>query len=98
MNSVVWYIKNVMPVPPSDTHPAAENVQIEILRSMPAAERFRVLNDLIVTGRILSLSCLRDRFPKAGPEELHRRLATLLLGSELATRVYGPEPQPPTIR
>jgi len=64
---------------------------------MPAASRFRVLNDLIVTGRILSLSCLRDRFPQAGPEELRRRLATLLLGSELATRVYGPEPQPPTI-
>jgi hypothetical protein len=87
-----------MPVRPSDTHPAAEKVQIEILRSMPAAERFRVLNDLIVTGRILSLSCLQDRFPKAGPEELRRRLATLLLGCQLATTVYGPEPQPPTIR
>jgi hypothetical protein len=65
---------------------------------MPAADRFRVLNQLIVTGRILSLSCLQDRFPKAGPEELRRRLATLLLGSELAATVYGPEPQPPTIR
>lgn len=86
-----------MPALSSDTHPTAEKVQIEILRSMPAASRFRVLNDLIVTGRILSLSCLRDRFPQAGPEELRRRLATLLLGSELATRVYGPEPQPPTI-
>ncbi|HMD98324.1 MAG TPA: hypothetical protein VKM93_13465 [Terriglobia bacterium] len=87
-----------MPVPASDTHPEAEKVQIEILRSMPDAQRFRALNDLIVTGRILSLSCLRDRFPDAGDEELRRRLATLLLGSELATRVYGPEPQPPTIR
>lgn len=65
---------------------------------MPDAQRFRELNDLIVTGRILSLACLEDRFPKAGPEELRRRLATLLLGPELATRVYGPEPQPPTIR
>jgi hypothetical protein len=87
-----------MPAPPSDTHPTAERVQIEILRSMSAAERFRVLNDLIVTGRILSMACLRDRFPQAGPEELRRRLATLLLGSELATKVYGSEPQPPTIR
>ena len=87
-----------MPAPPSDTHPTAESVQIEILRSMSAAERFRALNDLIVTGRILSMACLRDRFPQAGPEELRRRLATLLLGSELATKVYGPEPQPPTIR
>jgi hypothetical protein len=73
-------------------------VQIEILRSMSAPEKFRVLNDLTITGRILSLSCLRDRFPKASPEELRRRLATLLLGSELATTGYGPEPQPPTIR
>ena len=87
-----------MPVPTlSDTHPAAENVQIEILRSMPAVEKFRLVNDIIVTGRILSLACLRDRFPMAGPEELRRRLATLLLGSELATTVYEPEPGPPTI-
>jgi len=82
----------------SDTHPAAEKVQIEILRSMSAAERFRALNELIITGRILSLSGLQARFPKASPEELRRRLATLLLGSELAATVYGPEPQPPTIR
>ena len=87
-----------MSAPASDTHPTAESVQIEILRSMSAAERFRMLNDLIDCGRILSMACLRDRFPQAGPEELRRRLATLLLGSELATKVYGPEPQPPTIR
>jgi hypothetical protein len=80
-----------------DTHPAAEKVQIEILRSMPAADRFRLLNELIVTGRTLSRSSLQERFPKAGPEELRRRLASLLLGPELATVVYGPEPQPPTI-
>ena len=86
-----------MPAVASDTDPAAEKVQIEILRSMPTAERFRLLNELIVTGRILSLSSLKERFPKADPQELRRRLATLLLGSELATAVYGPEPQPPTI-
>ena len=86
-----------MPSRLSDTHPTAEKVQVEILRSMPVAEKFRILNGLIVAGRALSLSCLRDRFPDARPEEL-RRLATLLLGQELATKVYGPEPQPPTIR
>ena len=87
-----------MPSLLSDTHPAAEKMQVEILRSMPAAEKFRILNGLIVAGQSLSLSCLRERFPDADAEELRRRLATLLLGSELATRVYGPEPQPPTIR
>lgn len=87
-----------MPSLLSDTHPTAEKVQIAILRSMLVAEKFRIVNGLIVAGRTLSLSCLRDRFPHAGPEELRRRLATLLLGSELAAKVYGPEPQPPTIR
>ena len=87
-----------MPSLLSDTHPTAEKVQIGILRSMPPSEKFRILNSLILAGRTLSLSCLRDRFPNAGPEELRRRLATLLLGRELAVKVYGPEPQPPTIR
>jgi len=86
-----------MPSRLSDTHPTAEKVQVEILRSMPSAEKFRILNGLIVAGRTLSLSGLRDRFPDAPPEELRRRLATLLLGRELATKVYGPEPEPPTI-
>jgi len=65
---------------------------------MSVAERFRLVNGLIVTARTLSLSCLRDRFPNAGTEEMRRCLATLLLGPELARAVYGPEPQPPTIR
>jgi len=38
------------------------------------------------------------RFPDARPEELRRRLASLLLGRELETKVYGPEPGPSTIR
>jgi len=86
-----------MPASQSDTHATAEKVQIEILRSMTAAQKFQVVNGLIVAGRMLSLAGLRDRFPDARREELRRRLATLLLGSELATKVYGPEPHPPTI-
>ena len=42
----------------SDTDPTAEKVQVEILRSMGAAGKFQVLNDLIITGQVLSLSCL----------------------------------------
>ena len=82
----------------SDTHPEAERVQIEILRRMSDEQKFKMLSDLILTGRSLSMSCLRERFPNAGPEELRRRLATLRLGPELALKVYGPEPEPPTIR
>lgn len=87
-----------MPVQLNDTSPQAERVLIELIRSSPAWKRFRLLNDLIMTGRALSLAGLRERFPAATPEELHRRLATLLLGPELATKVYGPEPDPPTLR
>ena len=82
----------------NDTHPEAEKVQIELLRRMPAERKFQMVNDLILTGRAFNMSCLRRRFPEAGPEELRRRLATLLLGPELAAEVYGPEPEPPTVR
>jgi len=82
----------------SDTSQDAERVQIEILRSMPAWRKFQLLNDVIVTGRRLALAGLRERFPEATPAELRRRLATLLLGAELATKVYGPEPEPRTLQ
>ena len=36
------------------------------------------------------LSGLRESFPKETPEMLQRRLADLLLGEELAQKVYGP--------
>jgi len=82
----------------SDTHPDVERMQITILRSMPSWRKFRLVNDLIVTGRKLALAGLRERFPGARAEELQRRLATLLLGPKVAQRVYGPEPDPPTVR
>ena len=82
----------------SDTRPDVEKMQGAILRSMPSWRKFRLVNDLIVTGRTLALAGLRDRFPGASAGELRRRLATLLLGPELADKVYGPEPYPPTLR
>ena len=47
--------------------------------------------------RQVALAGLRERFPSATPQELRRRLATILLGPQLATKVYGPEPDPPTV-
>jgi len=82
----------------TDTSADAERVQIEILRSMPPWQKLRLWNDLNMAMRQVALSGLRERFPSASPEELRRRLATLLLGPELATQAYGPEPNPPTIR
>lgn len=46
------------------------------------------------TARALALAGLRRRYPDASPEELRRRLADLVLGSEMAALVYGPMPMP----
>jgi hypothetical protein len=82
----------------TDTSADAERVQIEILRAMPSWRKFQLWNDLNMSMRQVALAGLRERFPSATPQELHRRLATILLGQELATKAYGPEPDPPTIR
>ena len=82
----------------SDTSADAERVQIEILRAMPSWRKFQLWNDLNMSMRKIALAGLSQRFPSATPQELHRRMATILLGPELATQVYGPEPDPPTIR
>ena len=81
----------------TDTHPDAERVQIQILRAMPSWKKFELISDMIVTSRKLVQAGLHDRFPEAGEVELRRRLATVLLGPEVAAKVYGPEPEPPTI-
>lgn len=78
-----------------DTSEQAEAVQIRLLRAMPIWRRAELWNDAIHTGHELALAGLRRRFPRAGPDELRRRLATLLLGPDLASKVYGPEPHPP---
>ena len=82
----------------TDTSAEAERVQIEILRSMPSWRKFQLWNDLNMAMRQVALAGLRERYPSAPPEELRRRLATILLGPELARQAYGPEPDPPTIR
>ncbi len=87
-----------MVTPLTDTSADAERIQIEILRSMSSWRKFQLWNDLNMAMRHVAMAGLRDRFPSATPEELRRRLATILLGPDLATQVYGPEPNPPTIR
>ena len=80
----------------SDTHPDAERVQVEGLRAMPVWRKLVTVSELSLTMRQLALAGLRKRFPSASSAELDRRLATLCLGPELATEVYGPEPGAPT--
>ncbi len=56
---------------------------------MPAWRKVELISDAIKTSYVLALAGLRDRFPTAGDEEIRRRLMDLMLGEELAARVYG---------
>lgn len=73
----------------SDTHPKAEKMQIELLRCAPSWRKLQLVGQMNQMVFSLALSGLRQRYPQASPEEL-RRLADLVLGPELAARVYGP--------
>lgn len=73
-----------------DTHPGAEAVLVELLRQAPPWRKLHMVGQLNQTVRTLALSGLRTRYPEATPQELRRRLADLLLGPDLAARVYGP--------
>ena len=73
-----------------DTHPEAEKVLIDLLRQAPAWRKLRMVGEMNAAVRQLALSGLRSRYPDDPPERLRRRLADLLLGPELALKVYGP--------
>ena len=73
-----------------DTTPEAEAVLVRLWRETPAWRKWELMEDLNRAARELALAGLRRRHSDAGPEELHRRLADLLLGPELAAEVYGP--------
>jgi hypothetical protein len=75
-----------------DTSPEAEAVLFKLWRETPAWRKLEMMEGLNRTARQLALMGLRQRFPDASPEELRRRLASIILGEELAQRVYGPLP------
>jgi len=73
----------------SDTHPNMDSLQIQLLRHAPAWRKLEMLAQLNATARLLALSGLRQRHPKASEAQLRRRLAGLLLGDEKAVKAYG---------
>ena len=77
----------------ADTSPDIENIQIERLRQMPPWRKMALMAEMGQTVRTLALAGLRQRHPDDTPALRRRRLADLLLGPELATRVYGPLPE-----
>jgi hypothetical protein len=73
-----------------DTQPEAEAVLIRLLREAPPWRKLAMVWQMNAAVKTMMLSGLRERFPKETPEMLQRRLAELLLGEELAQKVYGP--------
>ncbi|HEX7973503.1 MAG TPA: hypothetical protein VF498_03770 [Anaerolineales bacterium] len=77
----------------SDTRPEAEAVLIRLLREAPSWRKLEMVGQMNEAVKTMMRSGLRERFPKDTPEMLQRRLADLLLGAELALKVYGPLPE-----
>lgn len=73
----------------SDTDPKVETLQIKMWREASPTRKMNMLAQLNASARILALAGLRSRFPNANEIELRRRLADLILGEELARKVYG---------
>ena len=77
----------------SDTSPAAEKIQLDLLRQAPTWRKIEMVGQMNDTVRTLALSGLRRRYPTAPPDLIWRYLADQLLGTELAAKVYGPRPE-----
>jgi hypothetical protein len=76
-----------------DTLPQIEQMQIKHLREMPTWRKLMLLAEMNRTVRELALIGLRQRHPDDSPAKRRHRLASLLLGPELAAQVYGPAPE-----
>ena len=78
-----------------DTSPAVEALQFKFYREAPVWKKWKAVCSLNETVRTLAMSGLRRRYPEATPELLRRFLADIMLGQELAARVYGAHPVSP---
>jgi hypothetical protein len=73
----------------ADTHPKIEQMQIELIRKMPSWKKFAAIDDLNETVKTFALSGIKQRHPEATTMQLQRMLADILLGPDLAKKVYG---------
>jgi len=71
-----------------DTDPKMEALQIQLLRRMPSWKKIAILEGLNETVKTLAVSGIKQRYPQATPQQIHRMLAELMLGAELARKVY----------
>jgi hypothetical protein len=80
----------------ADTAPWAERLQFDLFRQAPAWRKLEIADDLIRGAIGVSMAELQRRFPGARPAELKRHLADVVLGPDVAIRVYGPLRSPPS--
>ena len=73
----------------SDTHPKIEQMQIEFIRRMPTWKKFAIVDGLNETVKTLAMSGIKQRHPNATPQQIQHMLAELMLGAELARKVYN---------
>ena len=76
----------------SDTHPKMKALQIQLWRQASPTRKMQMVAQLNQSARLLALAGLRSQFPQANETELRHRLAGLLLGEEIANKVYGELP------
>jgi len=65
-------------------------VLVRLLRQAPSWRKLEMVDQLNQSVKLLALAGLRQRFPQEDDELIRRRLADLLLGEEIALKVYGP--------
>ena len=66
-----------------------EALQVQLWRQANPTRKMQMLAQLNAAAQMLALMGLRSRYPRASKAELRRMLADLLLGEELARKVYG---------
>ena len=73
----------------------AGDVRAYLARQTPAWRKLQMVAEMNEKVRRIALARLRRHHPEDSPQRLQRRLADLLLGSDVALRVYGPMPTEP---
>ncbi len=73
----------------SDTDPQVERVLTGLLRDAPEWRRIEIMCGMIETLQQLVFSGVRRRHPDASESEVRRLVADILLGPEVAEKVYG---------
>jgi hypothetical protein len=71
-----------------DTPPEIERQQVEGWRRMSSVEKADAITGLTRAACTMTAAGVRHRYPDASPREHFLRVAVVVLGPELAVRVY----------